>query len=78
MGEEAEDDLGAAAGALVGAAGALVGAAGALVGVVVGDGDFLGEAEGASAAKTLAMVKANRAKTTNWRAIFFFFCFYRY
>ena len=58
MGEEAEVDLGAAAGALVGVAGALVGA-------VVGDGDFWGEAEGASAAKTVATVKANRANMTN-------------
>lgn len=65
LGDEAEDDLGAAAGALVGDAGALVGAAGALVGAAVGDGDFLGEAEGASAAKAVAMVRANRAKTTN-------------
>ena len=47
------------------AAGALVDVAGALVGAVVGDGDFLGEAEGASAAKTVAMVKANRANMTN-------------
>jgi len=40
-------------------------AVGALVGAAVGDGDFLGEAEGASAAKAVAIVKVNRTKTTN-------------
>lgn len=71
LGEEAEDDFGATAEEDFGAvAGDLDGAAGALVGTAVGDGDFLGEAEGASAAKAVAMIKANRPKTINCRAIF--------
>lgn len=66
LGASAEEDFGVAVGAFVGAVGVLV------AGAVVGDGDFFGEAEGASAAKAVATVKANRANTINWRAIFIF------
>ena len=52
MGAEADDDLGAAAGALVCVVGAFV-------------GEVVGAAEGASAANAVATTKANRANTTN-------------
>lgn len=75
LGEAAEDDLGALADEDFGVAvGAFVGAVGVLVaGAVVGDGDFFGEAAGASAAKAVATMIANRANTINWRAILFLF-----
>ncbi|KAL0887921.1 hypothetical protein Bca101_011904 [Brassica carinata] len=68
LGAGAEEDFCVEVGAFAGAVGVLVG------GAVVGDGAFFGEAEGASAAKAVATMKANRANTINWRAIFF--CFY--
>ena len=67
LGASAEEDFGVEVGDLAGAVGVLV------AGAVVGDGDFFGEAEGASAAKAVATMKAKRANTINWRAILFLF-----